>query len=129
MDEDGYVQFAEEDDRLHFREARDGDHLMTPFQCDWCLFRIVTGRLPRISSREDEWLFCILRRCNLDALWGRERSTVLANRRNVDQMIEIWAQLGVNPALPALGPFSNDRFVWGYSSRGYAGEILESWQV
>ena len=93
-DEDGYVWLAEEDDHLRFREARNGDHLMTPFQCDWCLFRVVTGRLPRLGSREDEWLFCILHRCNLDSLWGRERSTVIANRRNVDQMLEIWTAGG-----------------------------------
>jgi len=30
---------------------------------------------------------------------------VIANRQNVDQMIEIWTQLGFDPALPALGPF------------------------
>ena len=105
MDEDGYVWLAKDDDILRFKEARNGDHLMTPFQCDWCLFRVVTGRRPRAGSREDEWLFCILRRCNLDALWGRERSTVTANHRNVDQLVEIWAQLGVEPALPPLGPF------------------------
>jgi len=111
VDEEGYVWLAEEDDCLRFKEARNGDHLMTPFQCDWCQFRVVSGRLPRADSREDEWLLCLLRRANLDALWGRERSKVVANQRNIDWMIQIWSQIGIGPALPEFGPFpSRDMF-------------------
>jgi hypothetical protein len=32
---------------------------------------------------------------------------VVANRRNIDQMIQIWAQIGIDPSLPELGPFPN----------------------
>lgn len=93
-------------DTLRFRQARDGDHLMTPFQCDWCLFRMLTGRIPSVFNRQDDFLLCLLRRCNLDAFWGREESTVLANRRNLDQLIRLWTeQVGLQPALPQLGPF------------------------
>jgi hypothetical protein len=28
----------EDEDPMRFREARDGDHLMCPFQCDECVF-------------------------------------------------------------------------------------------
>lgn len=49
---------------------------------------------------------CVLRRCNLDAFWGREESTVLANKRNVDQLLRLWQeQVGLTPSLPNLGPF------------------------
>ena len=105
-DEDGYSWLAHEEDQFRFRQARNGDHLMTPFQCDWCLFRLVTGRVPRSTARHDVFLLCILRRCNLDAFWGRESSTVLANRRNLDQLIHLWDNLlDTTPVLPSLGPY------------------------
>jgi hypothetical protein len=48
----------------------------------------------------------MFRRCNLDAFWGREPSTVLANRRNINHLIQIWeGLLGATPVLPTLGPF------------------------
>jgi hypothetical protein len=31
---------------MEFRSARDGDHLMVPFECDTCIFRKLKGRLP-----------------------------------------------------------------------------------
>lgn len=31
-------EFEEEEDELRFKEARDGNHLMIPFQCPTCLF-------------------------------------------------------------------------------------------
>jgi len=71
-DEEGFSWLLNDED--HFSQARNSDHLMTPFQCDWCLFRLDTGRIPRSTSRHDEFLMCVLRRCNLDAFWGREPS-------------------------------------------------------
>jgi hypothetical protein len=87
VDEEGFSWLVNDDDQFRFRQARNGDHLMTPFQCDWCLFRLLTGRAPRASSQHDDFLLYVLRRSNLDAFWGRESSTVLANRRNLDQLI------------------------------------------
>lgn len=54
----------------------------------------------------------MLRRANLDALWGRETTTVAANRRNLNQLIRLWSEhIGVEPQLPALGPFpAHDAF-------------------
>ncbi len=95
-----------EKDRLRFKQARNGDHLMTPFQCDWCLFRLLAKRIPKPEVRQDDLLMCLLCRCNLDAFWGRELTTVLANRRNVDQLIQLWVGLlSAEPQVPTLGPF------------------------
>lgn len=106
MDEDGFAWLAHEEDQFRFRQARNGDHLVTPFQCDWCLFQLLTGRVPSRASRHDDFLLCVLRRANLDAFWGRESSTVVANRRNLDQLIRVWdSLLDSPPVLPALGPF------------------------
>jgi hypothetical protein len=104
--EEGFSWLVHDEDRFRFRQARNGDHLMTPFQCDWCLFRLLTGRVPRPTSRHDEFLMCVLRRATLDAFWGRESSTVLANRRNLDQLIQVWDNLlETTPLMPPLGPY------------------------
>jgi len=85
---------------------------MTPFQCDWCLFWNLTRRYPRFSDRKDDLLMCCLRRCNLDALWGREESTMVANRRNLDRLIHLAdIYTGREPTLPMLGPYpTHDAF-------------------
>lgn len=105
-DESGFEWLKKEKDSLRFLQGRDGDHLMTPFQCDWCVFRLLTHRIPSPTNRQDEFLLCVIRRANLDALWGREESTVLANRRNMDQLLRLWQdQVGMEPSLPSLGPY------------------------
>jgi hypothetical protein len=50
VDEEGFSWLVNDDDRFRFRQARNGDRLMTPFQCDWCLFRLLTGGAPRASG-------------------------------------------------------------------------------
>ncbi len=45
-------------------------------------------------------------RANLDAFWARETLTVSANIRNLDQLVKLWGEVGIQPlALPALGPY------------------------
>jgi hypothetical protein len=61
----------ESDDPDRFRKARDGDHLMCPFQCDVCHFRNIQGRSPSEDHHDKLFMLCI-RRANLDALWSRE---------------------------------------------------------
>jgi hypothetical protein len=67
-DESGFEWLSKEKDALRFLQGRDGDHLMTPFQCDWCIFRMLTHRIPSSTNRQDEYLLCLVRRANLDAL-------------------------------------------------------------
>ncbi len=107
-DESGFEWLQNDKDALRFCQARNGDHLITPFQCDWCLFRLLTHRIPQDSNRQDQFMMSVLRRCNLDAFWGREDNTVDSNRRSLDQLIRLWdTQLGMHPLSPALGPFPN----------------------
>jgi hypothetical protein len=50
-------------------------------------------------------LVCCIIRANLDACWSRETSTVVANRRNLGQVVQLWKQTGIIPhVLPPLGP-------------------------
>ena len=88
-----------------FKTARAGDQFITPFQCDKCIGRLLTGRTLIVGDRKDDLLACCIRRANLDALWGRESSTVLANNRHLKQMLDTWELVGINPPLPPLGPF------------------------
>jgi hypothetical protein len=105
-DEKGFMWRVNERDRLRFKQARNGDHLMTPFQSDWCLFRLLAKRISNPEVHQDDLLMCLLRWCNLDAFWGREPMMVLANRRNVDQLIQLWAGLlSAESQVPTLGPF------------------------
>jgi hypothetical protein len=54
------------DDPDRFKCARDGDHLMCPFQCDHCHFYNIQNRRPGAKVQDDVFLICI-RRANLDA--------------------------------------------------------------
>ncbi len=90
--------------------AWNGDHLVTPFQCHFCLFRLLSRRVPDATNHQDDWLLCCLVRANLDAFWGRALSTIVANRRNLDQLMKMWHEVGLAPdlLLPALGPYPDE---------------------
>ena len=92
-------------DANKFKVARPGDHFITPFQCDKCIGRMLVGRTLIPGDRKDDLLACCIRRANLDALWSRETSTVLANTRHLRQLLETWELVGIPPPMPALGPF------------------------
>ena len=74
-DEDGFDWRPAEERQRHLH-AREGDHLLTPFQCDLCMFRNFQGRDPLKADAKDDLLLCCIRRANLDAVWGRETHTV-----------------------------------------------------
>jgi hypothetical protein len=68
MDPDDLV----DNDPMRYQEARDGDHLMCPFQCDECHFVNIHRCQSNSLSPQDR--LCLLAICwaNLDALWARE---------------------------------------------------------
>ena len=77
------------DDPERFKLARDGDHLMCPFQCDDCHFQ---------NLNTDGVLLLCIRRTNLDAVWARKPATVHSNRQKGARVIELSKQLGLeNP--------------------------------
>jgi len=101
QDESGF-HWSRPRDLLRHECARDGDNLLTTFQCDLCVFRNLTERDP--GSRDQFLLDCI-RQANLDAFWGREAATVDSTRRAVRQTITALRQVHVRPPYPPLGPF------------------------
>jgi hypothetical protein len=108
MDPDDLV----DDDPTRYQEARDGDHLMCPFQCDTCHFVNIHHCMPNPLMAQDKLGLIAIRRANLDALWARERATVESNRREAQIFVHEAATMGfVNP-YPPRGPWPIDD-VWG----------------
>jgi hypothetical protein len=71
----------EEDDPLRFREARDGDHLLTQFQCDCCHFQNVQRRNPVVANHCDRLFMICIQRANLDGFWSWERGRIMGKRQ------------------------------------------------
>jgi len=76
--DEGGIELQEEADQLRFLKGRDGDHLVTPFQCDLCHFQ-------NIMDRDPEKL---IRRANLDALWAREWSALPCRQDGKEQVLQ-----------------------------------------
>ena len=94
------------DDPERFQVARDGDHMMVPFQCDTCQFMNIQKRLPRLGNAQDELLLKCLCQVILDSFWSRERSTVQGNWNLIHNSMVVGQSMGMGrEVLPALGPF------------------------
>ena len=85
------------DNERRFVEARQGDMLGVPFQCEYCWFGNLKKRDPLPSDPLDKLVLGYARRVNLDMMWSRERGTVngwLSNIRKGKKMSE---ELGLSP--------------------------------
>jgi hypothetical protein len=85
VDEDEIDQTRPGDEK-RFMEARPGDHLMTPFQCDLCHFRKMMGRNPVLTLWSDREILEYVKQANVDAFWSQEVSTVAKNLSATKQM-------------------------------------------
>jgi hypothetical protein len=95
-----------EEDSDRYMMGRNGDNLVTPFQCDLCHFRNLMKRDPLMSLPQDLRMLKLIRRANLDALWSREPSTVLATLNGCRYGSSIARYLGFGDYLfPPMGPF------------------------
>jgi hypothetical protein len=102
-DEEGF-DWRPQDEILCHRQARDGNMLLTPFQCNLCSFPNLKLHNPSAYDPKDALLLCCIRRANLDAVWEREPQTVKATLQAGKQMLALWKQVEVPPKLPMLGP-------------------------
>ena len=59
-----------------YEKERTGYHILTPVQCDLCLFRNIKGRYPTDGSKKYERLIIAIRRAPLDAFWSIEPETI-----------------------------------------------------
>jgi hypothetical protein len=104
-DEEGIFLVSEED-KFRFGEARPGDHLFCPFQCELCHFRNIQGRSPVMGKAllGDTELMKCLRRVNLDAFWSREPTTIKQNLGKINRVSQIAHEMGMrDPPIPKLG--------------------------
>jgi hypothetical protein len=101
-DESGF-DWRPQEDLLHYTHGRNGDNLVTPFQCNLCIFRNLQCRNP-LPGLQDDLLLCCIWRVNLDAVWGRESTTVASTLRCARQMVTMWHHVGLATAFPNMGP-------------------------
>ena len=102
------------DRREDFNQARAGDHMVTPFECDLCVFRKLRQEEPDSQNLKDQYLLTCIRRMNLDAFWSRATSTVMQNTRNAKMMIEKSKKVGI-----PFGPFRSPGPFPNYDHCGY----------
>ena len=108
VDEEG-VEIEDHKDRGRYLAARNGDHLITPFQCDLCHFRNMTDRDPQELLPMDNRLLKCIRRANLDALWATEPDTVSKNLSELRRGAGIAASLGIHKKMfRPMGPYPVD---------------------
>lgn len=101
------------EDPGRFKEARDGDHLMTPFQCVRCHFINLMGRIPEHGNHKDALAKIAIKRAILDSLWSRERSTVNGNLYEGLRYLSELKLLGFEGgAYPERGPYPKED-IWG----------------
>jgi hypothetical protein len=65
---------------VEYLVARDGDHLLVPFECNLCIFRKLQRYDPLSTLEQDRLLLACIQRITLDAFWSRASSTVAGNR-------------------------------------------------
>jgi hypothetical protein len=93
-------------DENRFKCATNGANGVCPFQCDLCHFRNVQNRNPRpLEHPKDKLAMDCIRRANLDAIWGREPSTILGNLSQARKLEEFGDALGFSNVIPEMGPF------------------------
>ena len=90
--------------KTDFLVARAGDHLITPFECDRCVFWKLKNRHSNANNAQDNLLLACIRRSSLDAFWSRATTTVNANRALVKQQIVLSESLGLEGPFQDYGP-------------------------
>ena len=85
--------------------ARNGDWLIAPFQCDQCHFINIYKRVPIKDSEHDKLILLFIRRANLDMFWSRTVLTVSSNLSSIKEILKISRELNLPISLSVLGPW------------------------
>jgi hypothetical protein len=96
-----------------YKQARDGDHLLVPFECDDCIYEKLRGVHPRFDESRNQLLLDCIRQINLDAFWSRATSTVRANKEKTKLALALSHSVGLD------GPYVQTRFLPKYDHCGY----------
>lgn len=103
-DDEGVV-WKRKKETERFTVARNGDHVVCPFQCDQCIFRLLRKREPDLQSAAHRLLLACIRRANLDAFGSREKRTVEGTLNAMKRAIAASELVGLRGGYPAPGPF------------------------
>ena len=90
-----------------FHEARNGDHLFIPFECDTCIFQKLQRRDPVQNLHVDQLLLGCIRCANLDAFWSRSRNTVNFYTNKSGFIVGLSAEVGLRGVFKHTGAFPN----------------------
>ena len=107
--EEGLV-WKKRSNQAKFLVGRNGDMLLSPFQCDLCWFGNILKRDPVRGELADDNLMAYIRRVNLDMLWGSQPYTVASTKRIFLKGLRMCSDLSVPPTYPELGswPIGDD---------------------
>jgi hypothetical protein len=106
LDDEGEVITSDQEEK-RFREARGGDHFITPFQCETCHFRNMYSRDPEDRNLVDVKTMKFIRQAILDSFWSRELTTVWANLQESKRGAKSARKLAFpgSSSTPPMGPF------------------------
>jgi hypothetical protein len=127
MDEDGF-DWHHADHQQWYMHEWDGDHLLSPFQCDMWWLRNIQPRNPLLYMGKDTLLLCCIHRADLAAMWGgdhlwytpsMEKSHIWADNRRS------WAWLQCcHYWVPSWS-----KIHWNFSCSWDANEIAGAWET
>lgn len=115
-------EVVDEGDERRYQEARPGDAMICPFECDACAFQRLEGCRPSWKAPHEKHLGAFLRQANLDAFWSREPSTVMQNMREFRKQANIGKKYGF-VAFDPIGPFPP---YYDSGMRGAIGVLMKS---
>ena len=78
--------------------------LSAPFQCDFCWFLNLQGRIANVAEPADRLLMAYIRQANLDIMWSREECTIRNTLTQFKKGKELCMELGLTPVPVELGP-------------------------
>ena len=93
--------------------ARNGDHLLVPYECPLCVFRILKGCSPSTNSQADSLLLDCIQRSILDAFWLRSSLAVKGYAWQARKLLHFSDTLGLD------GPFKHMRLTPWRDHAGY----------
>jgi hypothetical protein len=85
-------------DEERFLSSRKGDMLCAPFQCDFCWFINLKGRMCNERRADDRLNLSLIRRVNLDILWDKEPSMVNSMLQVFVRANSAAQHLGIRPS-------------------------------
>jgi hypothetical protein len=99
------MKWKKKKEEKRFLNARKGDLLCAPFQCDFCWYANIHHGEANDWYPSDARKLAYIRRVNLDVFWSREPSTVASTHNTITRARKSSEELGFDPIKISLGPW------------------------